>query len=101
MTNITQVSFESHTLNVGTLAVGKESFFTAKLKNSGTSSAVFYVSQPVGVGRQGDRDSEREREKEREGEAEIVVTPDQVTSHQLLDIKSESYSHCCITSSAM
>ena len=69
---MSQVSFESQVLNVGTLAVGKESFFTAKLRNTGTTSVVFYITPPLGVIRQG------ERERDGRGEAEIIVTPSQV-----------------------
>lgn len=65
-------------MNVGTLAVGKESFFTAKLKNSGVTSAVFYITSPLGMKRLGERQGERKREGE--GEPEIIVTPTQVKS---------------------
>lgn len=90
--NLSQVNFESQVMNVGTLAVGKESFFTAKLKNSGVTSAVFYITSPLGMKRSGERQGEREREREGGGESEIIVTPTQVNQsvYQYMSISIES-----------
>ena len=40
-----QVGFESKLLSIGVIAVGSETSFTAKIRNAGLSSAVFYINQ--------------------------------------------------------